>query len=51
MKQLKDKIHERLDAKCSEVHAELLKKYMIESEATLHTWISHYVKEDPEIKR
>ena len=24
---------------------------MIESEATLHTWISHYVKEDPEIKR
>ena len=51
VKQLTDKIKERLETKCAEVHAELLKKYMIESPQTLHDWISHYVKEDPLIKR
>ena len=51
IKQLTDKIKERLEAKCKEVHAQLLKKYMIEDEKTLHDWISHYMKEDANIKR
>jgi 7-cyano-7-deazaguanine synthase in queuosine biosynthesis len=51
VKQLTEKIKERLEAKVKEVHAELLKKYMIESESVLHGWIMHYIKDDPKIKR
>ena len=50
-KQLRDKIKERLDAKCAEVHALLLKKYMVESPQTLHEWITHYIKADREVAR
>ena len=50
-KQLTDKIRERLESKCKEVHAQLLKKYMVPDEKTLHDWISHYMKEDLYIKR
>jgi hypothetical protein len=51
VRQLKDKIRERLEAKCSEVHGELLKKYMVESQEKLHDWISHYMKDNPDIMR
>ena len=46
VKQLTEKIKERLETKVKEVHAELLKKYMVESESQLHDWIMHYIKED-----
>lgn len=39
VKQLTDKIKERLDSKIAEVHSELLKKYMVDDEKTLHDWI------------
>lgn len=49
--ELTEKIKERLDTKINEVHADLLKKYMVESETTLREWIVHYIKDDPYIKR
>ena len=49
--QLKAKIKERLDQKLKEIHGDLLKKYMVESEGQLLEWITHYMKEDEYIKR
>lgn len=51
VKQLTEKIKDRLESKVKEVHAELLKKYMVDSEATLRDWIAFYMKDDPNIKR
>lgn len=51
VQQLTEKIKERLENKVQEVHQEILKKYMIESESKLHEWITHYMKEDEEIKK
>ena len=33
------------------MHAQILKKYMVDSEGKLHEWITHYMKEDPEVRR
>ena len=32
-----------MNDKVAEVHSEILKKYMIEDEQLLHTWITHYI--------
>ena len=47
---LRQKVHDRLDSKLKEVHADIIKRYMIDSERVLHDWIKHYL-DDPVVKR
>ena len=47
---LTKKIQDKLSLKLKEVHEDIRKKYMLESDQFLHDWISHFL-DDPLIKK
>jgi hypothetical protein len=40
-KKIEDKLHDKV----KDLHEEIVKRYMIDSESTLHSWISHYLND------